>query len=163
MKVTWDPAKAEENLRKHGVAFEDASGVFDDPLVASMHDLDHSEGELHQLSIGESNTRRIVVVWYVLRNEVPHLIGARKASSAEKKRFMRGDEIRDEPALDEMKDEYDFTDAVQGPKSWLNLRRRIWLDADVAKAFRSEEIVNDTLRALMRERGASQITAAKKR
>jgi uncharacterized DUF497 family protein len=27
----WDPAKAANNLQKHGVAFEDAIKVFDDP------------------------------------------------------------------------------------------------------------------------------------
>ena len=31
----WDPAKAESNRRKHGVAFEDAMGVFADPLALS--------------------------------------------------------------------------------------------------------------------------------
>jgi len=27
----WDDAKAETNLKKHGVTFEEASTVFDDP------------------------------------------------------------------------------------------------------------------------------------
>ena len=32
MRVVWDPEKARENLRKHGVRFSDAEGVLFDPL-----------------------------------------------------------------------------------------------------------------------------------
>jgi uncharacterized DUF497 family protein len=31
--VTWDPAKNEENKRKHHIAFEDAATVFDGPTL----------------------------------------------------------------------------------------------------------------------------------
>jgi uncharacterized DUF497 family protein len=34
----WDPVKAESNRRKHGVSFEDAMGVFGDPLALSRLD-----------------------------------------------------------------------------------------------------------------------------
>ena len=39
----WDPAKAESNWRKHGVAFEDAMGIFGDPLALSR--LDEESGQ----------------------------------------------------------------------------------------------------------------------
>ena len=32
--IEWDPVKAEANLQKHGVSFEEASTVFDDPLMS---------------------------------------------------------------------------------------------------------------------------------
>jgi hypothetical protein len=41
----WDPAKAESNRRKHGVSFEDAMGVFGDPLARSLLDNDSGQGE----------------------------------------------------------------------------------------------------------------------
>jgi len=36
VNATWNDAKAAENLRKHGVSFEEAATVFDDPLIESM-------------------------------------------------------------------------------------------------------------------------------
>ena len=38
----WDPEKASDNLRKHGVSFEEASTMFGDPLAILMSDPDHS-------------------------------------------------------------------------------------------------------------------------
>jgi uncharacterized DUF497 family protein len=32
----WDPAKAKENLRRHGISFDRAAEVFLDPLTASI-------------------------------------------------------------------------------------------------------------------------------
>ncbi|MGH9369830.1 MAG: BrnT family toxin, partial [Thermoanaerobaculia bacterium] len=32
MRFEWDPAKAAENLAKHGVSFQEAATVFRDPL-----------------------------------------------------------------------------------------------------------------------------------
>ena len=46
MEFEWDPEKAEENLRSHGVAFTEAQTVFGDPLVVTIRDPDHSDEEL---------------------------------------------------------------------------------------------------------------------
>lgn len=35
MQFEWDPAKAEANLTKHGVSFEEAASAFEDPLSAT--------------------------------------------------------------------------------------------------------------------------------
>ena len=40
----WDPEKAEANLSKHGVSFEEAVTAFGDPLSMNMPDPDHSKG-----------------------------------------------------------------------------------------------------------------------
>jgi len=37
MLVTWDPKKAETNLRKHKVRFSDAETVFFDPLALTLN------------------------------------------------------------------------------------------------------------------------------
>jgi len=62
VKFTWDPAKAAENLRKHGVDFREAATVFDDPLSTTFPDADHSTGEQRFLIIGMSALDRILVV-----------------------------------------------------------------------------------------------------
>src|ERR1035438_10611322 len=41
----WDPRKAAANFKKHGVAFEDASSVFFDPLAMTYPDPDDSLDE----------------------------------------------------------------------------------------------------------------------
>ena len=63
---------------------------------------------------------------------------------------MRGDEIRDEPPLSEMKDEYDFTNGVRGSLYLPNLRMPVWLDPDVHRAFPTEKAVNEALRYVMK-------------
>ena len=62
MTFTWDPQKAEENVRKHGVGFREAATVFDDPLSTTFPDDDHSSGERRFLIIGLSALGRILVV-----------------------------------------------------------------------------------------------------
>ena len=45
MSFDWDEQKAAENLLKHGVSFDEAETVFDDPLYVDFYDPDHSIGE----------------------------------------------------------------------------------------------------------------------
>jgi uncharacterized DUF497 family protein len=42
MKTEWDPKKAKENLKEHGVSFEEAATALSDPMAATGHDPDHS-------------------------------------------------------------------------------------------------------------------------
>jgi uncharacterized DUF497 family protein len=158
VRVTWDPAKVEENLRKHGVAFEDAQHVFDDPFFKASDDPYRSIGERRMVGMGEDLQRRILFVWFAVRDDVPHLIGAREPTRAERRRYVRGDELRDEPPLDEMPAEVDFTPAFRGLQ---NLRVRAWLDPDVWRAFPTDEQVNAALRSLIAEGKAP--VATKKR
>ena len=44
MKFEWDNKKAEANLKKHQIAFEEAASVFGDPLAITFRDPDHSVG-----------------------------------------------------------------------------------------------------------------------
>jgi uncharacterized DUF497 family protein len=41
----WDDVKAAENLDKHGVSFEEAATVWDDPLARELPDEAHSWDE----------------------------------------------------------------------------------------------------------------------
>lgn len=58
----WDPAKAESNRRKHGVAFEDAMGVFADPLALSRPDEESGQGEERWVTIGRNPASNLLLV-----------------------------------------------------------------------------------------------------
>ncbi len=45
MEYEWDNNKASVNLSKHGVSFEEAKTVFNDPLYVDFYDPDHSYDE----------------------------------------------------------------------------------------------------------------------
>ena len=44
MQFDWDKNKAERNLSKHEVSFEEVKTVFDDSLYVEFYDPDHLEG-----------------------------------------------------------------------------------------------------------------------
>lgn len=56
----WDPKKAEENLKGHGVAFEEALTVFADPLARIFDDPDHSTDEIREIIVGHSEKQRLL-------------------------------------------------------------------------------------------------------
>jgi uncharacterized DUF497 family protein len=41
----WDENKAEANFRKHKVRFEEVKTIFNDPLLLTFPDFEHSNGE----------------------------------------------------------------------------------------------------------------------
>lgn len=65
MEFAWDETKLRANLRKHGVAFAEASTVFGDPLEVTISDPDHSVAERRFLSMELSATGRLLVISYV--------------------------------------------------------------------------------------------------
>jgi uncharacterized DUF497 family protein len=82
MDFQFDPSKAAGNLRKHGVSFADAEGVFLDPLALHRADPD-SEGEERFVAIGEGSAGQILVVIYTHRDDSIRLISARRATPGE--------------------------------------------------------------------------------
>ncbi|MCF7977755.1 MAG: BrnT family toxin [Chromatiaceae bacterium] len=81
----WDTRKAESNIRKHGVSFEEASTVFSDPFELTIPDPDHSHGEYRFLSVGRSERDRLLVVSYTERHQnAIRIISARVASRPER-------------------------------------------------------------------------------
>lgn len=83
----WDEAKAEANLAKHGVSFEEAASVFDDPMFLVFADPDHSRTEQRFLILGESGETRLLVVSYTERGESVRIISAREATKAERRDY----------------------------------------------------------------------------
>ncbi len=83
----WDAAKAKENLKKHGVAFEAALTVFADPLARIFDDLDHSGDEQRELIIGQSAAQHLLVVSFMERGDRIRIIGARTATRKERRDY----------------------------------------------------------------------------
>jgi len=82
---TWDPKKAEENLKKHGVDFREAATVFDDTLSTTFPDAGHSTGEQRFLLIGMSALGRILVVSHTEAADIIRIISARTATRRERR------------------------------------------------------------------------------
>jgi uncharacterized DUF497 family protein len=83
---TWNPRKAEANLKKHDVDFREAATVFDDPMSVAFPDPEHSVGEARFLIIGMSALGRVLVVSYTeVAGDIIRIISARTATTRERK------------------------------------------------------------------------------
>lgn len=82
MEFQLDPAKAAGNLRKHGVSFADAQGVFMDPLAVHRMDPD-AKAEERFVGVGAGSAGTLLVVVYTVRSDAIRLISARRATAAE--------------------------------------------------------------------------------
>lgn len=94
MEFEWDPDKAERNLRKHGIAFEDVVPIFYDPLTIRLQDR-HVDGEERWQAIGTLGQFRIVVVAHTTRDneqgtETIRIISARPAERHERRTYEDG-------------------------------------------------------------------------
>jgi uncharacterized DUF497 family protein len=92
MRFEWDPMKARTNQRKHGITFEQAANVFDDPYALFEQDrTDDQTGELRWKAIGLVEGVVVLVVVHTIREEdqaeVIRLISARRAGRKERNRY----------------------------------------------------------------------------
>ena len=91
IQFEWDEDKNQENIRKHGVAFEEAQTVFLDENAIRFYDPDHSHSEDRFIMLGMSCKLRILVVCHCYReNEkgtIIRIISARKADKRESKDY----------------------------------------------------------------------------
>jgi uncharacterized protein len=87
LRFEWDQRKADSNLKKHGVSFQEAASVFADTLSITISDPDHSASEARFLDLGLSHRNRLLVVSYTERGEVIRIICARRASRPERKNY----------------------------------------------------------------------------
>lgn len=65
----WDDKKADLNLRKHGISFEEASTVFGDELSITIEDPLHSQNENRYILIGQSIHSKTLVVVHLEKNQ----------------------------------------------------------------------------------------------
>ena len=83
----WNAHKAAANIRKHGVSFEEAATVFDDPRALDAADL-HDDRRF--VIVGRSSRDRVLfVVHAVLEHDGIRIISARKASPAQREAYER--------------------------------------------------------------------------
>jgi hypothetical protein len=90
MRFEWNPKKADANLRKHGVSFEEATTALRDDLAVTGHDPDHSMNEDRYVTFGVSTQDRLLVVAHTERRGVIRIINARPATKSERKIYEEG-------------------------------------------------------------------------
>ena len=84
MIYEWDPDKAADNERKHGVSFDEATTVFLDPFADTFDDPNHSAEERRFMTIGASTRARLLFVAHADRGEDRvRIISARVATRGE--------------------------------------------------------------------------------
>ncbi|MCX7408885.1 MAG: BrnT family toxin [Planctomycetales bacterium] len=86
----WDEEKAQINLKKHGVSFEEAGSVFASRLSLTIADPLHSDEEDRFVTLGESSSGRLLVVVSTDRGETVRIISARVATRRERKNYEEG-------------------------------------------------------------------------
>jgi uncharacterized DUF497 family protein len=91
MRFEWDTAKANSNLRKHGVSFETATRVFADQFALVLQDRIERGGWRWQ-TLGRVEGHLLLLVAHTVGDdeeggEIIRIISARRADSKEKKRY----------------------------------------------------------------------------
>lgn len=88
MKVVWNDHKSRLNLKKHGISFDVASQVFDDPWQISQQDR-HVQGEERWQTLGMVGGVLVLLVAHTVyedeHEEICRIISARKATPHERK------------------------------------------------------------------------------
>lgn len=88
MKFEWDSDKERKNIKNHGLDFDLASRVFNDPYRIEYLDNKHSQDEERYITIGSIGDETIVLfVVYTDRYDHIRLISARKANKRERKLY----------------------------------------------------------------------------
>ena len=90
MRFEWNPKKAAANLKKQGVAFQEAATVFGDPLAITFQDPDHSMDEERQMTFGLSLQKRLIVVSHTQRKDRIRIIRARLMDRKERVIYEEG-------------------------------------------------------------------------
>ena len=88
----WDPNKARQNKKQHGISFEQAAAVFKDPNAVSIYDTEHSKGEDRWVTLGLSVDHGLVVVchtfqWTSKSAARIRIFSSRKATRQERQQY----------------------------------------------------------------------------
>lgn len=92
----WSPEKANTNLQKHGVSFEEAASIFLDPNQISIYDNEHSGKEDRWITLGISEKGKLVVVCHTFlesrekKQIVIRIFSSRKATRKETNQYKQG-------------------------------------------------------------------------
>ena len=85
----WDSSKAQSNLDKHGISFEEAVTVFYDERSLEFFDTKHSEWEDRFLMLGISTKCKLLLVCHCHKDDdnIIRIISARRATKNESKHY----------------------------------------------------------------------------
>lgn len=83
----WDDRKSTENLRQHGVSFEEAATTFADPMSLTIDDPAHSEDEDRFITMATSLRGRLLVTAFTERGDQIRIISSRRATSPEQEQY----------------------------------------------------------------------------
>ena len=93
MRFEWNEQKNQRNTAKHGISFEEARGVFEDPLHVSLLDHRFSYFEERWITIGIAGDKGIVVAAHLYFDdddeEVVRISSARRATKQEVVQYER--------------------------------------------------------------------------
>jgi len=87
LRFEWSARKASSNLAKHGVSFDEARTVFEDPLGRIADDPRHSVGEARHVLLGHSERQRLLAVMFTDRAGAIRVISARVATRRERREY----------------------------------------------------------------------------
>jgi hypothetical protein len=86
VEFEWDENKNRKNIEKHGIGFEKAARIFTGPTFDRIDDR-KDYGETRTISVGKIEELSVIVVIHSDRKGTIHIIGARPAKRAERKRY----------------------------------------------------------------------------
>ena len=86
LRFEWDARKASQNEAVHGVGFQAATFVFDDPFALEWRDDRVSYGEERYVILGMVEGRMLYVA-YTMRGDIYRIISARGAEPHERRRY----------------------------------------------------------------------------
>lgn len=84
-KYEWDEAKNQSNIQKHGISFDEASYIFDGPVLTNTDT--RATDELREISFGLLGSAVVLAVIHTDRHGVTRIISARKATKQERKLY----------------------------------------------------------------------------
>ena len=89
LRFEWDPAKAAANIKKHGIAFDEAKAVFADERAKLIADPEHSDDEDRFVLLGLSTKLNLLVVCHCYRSKsnTIRIISARRATTIETRQY----------------------------------------------------------------------------
>jgi len=83
MNYVWDRRKGRSNLTRHGIAFEDAIGIFDGPTLEKVDDrFDYREIRVY--AIGVANGLEVTVIYTDVSGSERRVISAWRAERHER-------------------------------------------------------------------------------
>ena len=122
MRFEWDPRKDKANREKHGISFELAQRVFDDPDHLSLQDR-HEGGEERWQTLGLIGPRAIVLVAHTYedrtwRRNRPHHLGPKSGRARSAASTMSVRERQELAALAKMPDSAIDTSDIPEITDW---------------------------------------------